>query len=202
MASSMPADDRLATGEITFTLPRGYRAPLVRRGVIAAVVAGIAAFLGSSGFVSPAAWTVAAVFGTVAVWQAVLYLWRGRFRTRLSAQGIEVRGYVERFIPWSEVTGIEVGGCPMPDSEPAPVTGTPWNSPAARPWSRTVVNSEGGYRARLATVRVTRHRGRSVLLRAPLVTSWQGDPEFENKARLICQWWRDYGQGPAGRSPS
>jgi hypothetical protein len=135
-----------------------------------------------------------------AVWQAVLYLWQGRFRTRLSARGMEVRGYVDRFTPWSEVTGIEVGGSPMPDSGPAAIVGAPWDSPAVQPQSRVILNSEGGYRARLATMRVARRRGRSVLLRALLVTSWQDDPEFENKARLIRQWWRDYGRGPAERS--
>ncbi len=59
--------------------------------------------------------------------------------------------------------------------------------------------SEGGYRARLATVRVSRRRGRSLLLRAPLVTSWQDDPEFQDKVRLIGQWWRGYGQGSAAQ---
>jgi hypothetical protein len=29
---------------------------------------------------------------------------------------------------------------------------------------------------------------------APLVTSWQDDPEFEDKARLIHRWWQDYGR--------
>ena len=53
--------------------------------------------------------------------------------------------------------------------------------------------SEGGYRARLATIRVSRRGGRTTLLRAPLVTSWQDDPEFEDKARLIRRWWHDYG---------
>ena len=49
-----------------------------------------------------------------------------------------------------------------------------------------------------ATVRVARTSGRSLLLRAPLVTTWQSDPEFEDKVRLIHQWWQAYGKGTVG----
>jgi hypothetical protein len=69
-----------------------------------------------------------------------------------------------------------------------------------QPMSRAVFNFEGGYRGKLATIRVARRNGRSVLLRAPLVTSWQDDSDFDDKARVIGQWWHDYGQGPAGRA--
>jgi hypothetical protein len=43
------------------------------------------------------------------------------------------------------------------------------------------------------------------LLRAPLVTEWQDDPEFEDKVQTIRRWWQAYGKGtsasahPAGR---
>ncbi len=52
-----------------------------------------------------------------------------------------------------------------------------------------------GYRAKLATIRVIRRQGRSVLLRVPVVTSAQPDPEFADQARLIGQCWQEYGQG-------
>jgi len=86
----------------------------------------------------------------------------------------------------------------VPDTEAAATTGTPWNSPVKQPLSRATFTSEGGYRGKLATIRVVRRNGRSVLLRAPLVTSWQDDSDFDDKARVIRRWWRDYGQGPAG----
>jgi hypothetical protein len=195
MEGGTPAGEGLARRETVFVLGRGYRTPLLRRGAVALVLAGIAALLASAGFVPPLTWAAAAAFGVGTLCQAVLYLWRGRFRTRLSAQGIEARGYFDHFVPWSDVTGIDVGAASVPDAEPAPIVGTPWDSPAEQPLSRVVFKSEGGYRARLATVRLSRRGRRSLLLRAPLVTSWQDDPQFEDKARLIEQWWRAYGQG-------
>jgi hypothetical protein len=48
---------------------------------------------------------------------------------------------------------------------------------------------------RRATVRVVRVHGHRLLLRAPLVTAWQGDPEFEDKVQTIRRWWQAYGQG-------
>lgn len=192
--ASGPLAERSPGQDIVFELDRGYRAPLVRRGAVSVAVAGLAALLASFGFVALVTWPVAAVFGAAALLQAVLYLWRGRFRTRLSAGGIEARGYVDHFVPWPEVTGIDVGGAAMPDSEPAAIAGTPWDSPVRSPLSRVTYGSEGGYQARLATVRVSRRHGHSLLLRAPLVTSWQDDPQFDDKVRLLRQQWRDSGQ--------
>lgn len=198
MGGGLPVSDHRSDGEVVFTLSRGYRTPLLRRGAVSVVVAGIAALLASSGYLPLVAWTAAAVFGAAGLGQAVLYLWRGRFQTRLSPQGIEARGYIDRFISWPEVTGIHVSGFPAPDDEPAPLVGTPMDSPVKQPLSRVTYRSEGGYRARLATIRVARRHGRDVLLRAPLVTAWQDDPEFEDKARLVCQWWRNHSQRSAG----
>jgi hypothetical protein len=195
MATGTPAGDGR---DVVFVLGRGYRTPLLRRGAAALLLAGLAALAGGAGFAPLAAGAAAAAFGAAAAAQAALYLWQGRFRARLSARGIEARGYFDHFIPWSDVTGIEVGGA-SPDAGPAPITGTPWDSPAVQPLSRVVYASEGGYRARLAAVRVSRRRDRSLLLRAPLVTLWQGDPEFQDTVRLIGQWWRGYGQGPAAQ---
>jgi hypothetical protein len=138
--------------------------------------------------------------GRAALAQGTLYMWQGRFRTRLSVTGIEAHGYFGHFIPWPEVTGLDIGGFTVPDAEAVAITGTPWNSPVKQPMSRAAFNSEAGYRGKLATIRVTQRNGRSVMLRAPLVTSWQDDPGFDDKARVIRQWWHDYGQGPAGRA--
>ncbi len=193
----MPAGDQQTGRDAVFALSRGYRAPLLRRGAAALVLAVIAAVVAAAGFVPPFCWAVAAACGAVASSQAALYLWRGRFRTRLSPQGIEARGYFDHFIPWSEVTGVQVQeASPGPADVPA-VTGTPWDSPAVQPLSRVRHDSQGGYRAKLATVRVTRRGRRPVTLRVPLVTAWQDDPDFEDKARLVRQWWLAYGPGPA-----
>jgi len=194
----MPTDDLAAGRDVVFIPGRGYRAPLLRRAGIFLVLTAIAAFLAGSGVVPQLAWTAAALLGAATLAQGIRYVWQGRFRTRLSATGIEAQGYFGHFIPWSEVTGLDIGGFTAPDAETAAITGTPWNSPVTQPLSRAAFNSEAGYRGKLATIRVTRHNGRSVLLRAPLVTSWQDDPEFDDKTRVIRQWWRDYGQGPAG----
>lgn len=195
----MSNDDPAARSDVVFTPDRGYRAPLLRRAGIFLVLTVIAAFLGGSGFVPPLAWAAAALLGAAALTQGTLYLWQGRFRTRLSATGIEAQGYFGHFIPWSEVTGLDIGGFTVPDAETAALTGTPWNSPVTQPLSRAAFNSEAGYRGKLATIRVARRNGRSVLLRAPLVTSWQDDPGFDDKARVIRQWWHDYGQAPPGQ---
>jgi hypothetical protein len=183
--------------DAVFTLDRGYRAPLLRRGAAGLAVAVIAVVLASAGFVPPACWAVAAACGAFTSYQAALYLWRGRFRTRLSPRGIEARGYFDHFIPWSDVTGVQVQEASPGPAEVSAIMGTPWDSPAAQPLSRVRHDSQGGYRAKLATVRVTRRGRRAVTLRVPLVTAWQDDPDFEDKARLVAQWWRAYGPGPA-----
>jgi hypothetical protein len=202
MAEMMPGDDQLTGRDVVFTLGRGYRGPLVRRGAIALVVAAIAVVFATAGFVPQVGWSVAALCAAFACSQAVLYLWHGRFRTRLSAQGIEARGYFDHFIPWTEVTGVQVQQASAGPAEVPAIAGKPWDSPAAQPLSRVRLDSEGGYRAKLATVRVTRRGHQPVTLRAPLVTAWRDDPEFEDKARLIKQWWQAYGPGPgAGYQP-
>lgn len=200
MEGGTSAGDGLAGHDTVFVLGRGYRVPLLRRGAVALVFAGAAALLASSGFVPLLTWAAAAAFGAATLCQGLLYLWQGRFRTRLCAQGIQARGYFDHFIPWSDVISIDAGGVSAADSEAAPITGAPWDSAAKQPLSRVVYRSEGGYRARLAAVRVTQRSGRSLLLRAPLVTSWQDDPQFEDKARLIEQWWRRFSQGSAAQS--
>jgi hypothetical protein len=200
MIGGMSTDDLAAGRDAVFTPGRGYRAPLLRRAGIFLALTVIVAFLAGAGVVPPLAWAATALLGAATLTQGTLYLWQGRFRTRLSATGIEAHGYFGHFIPWSEVTGLDIGGFTVPDADAAAITGTPWNSPVTQPLSRAAFNSEAGYRGKLATIRVTRLNGRSVLPRAPLVTSWQDDPDFDEKTRIIHQWWHDYGQGPTGRA--
>jgi hypothetical protein len=193
MASGTPAGDGLTGADVVFTPGRGYRAPVVRRGAVSLTVAGLLALLAGFGVLTVVTGPLAAAFALAALAQAVLYLGQGRFRTRLTATGIEARGYRTRMIPWSDVTGLDVAGHELAHAKQLGVAGQPWNSPVRDPgfW----LAPEGGYRARLATIRVIRRHGRPVLLRAPVVTARQDDPEFADKARLIGQYWRDYGQG-------
>jgi hypothetical protein len=197
----------LSGRDVVFSLDRGYRRPLMTRGSTILVITVLAAVVAVLGLVPDFAGGVAAALGALALCYAARYLWVGRFRTRLSAEGIEIRGYFNHRVPWSDVTGIEVTS--------AEATGLILSGPGGRrsmhvtevdpsaqaQLSERVVSqgdSASGFRSRLATVRVTRTRGHSLLLRAPLVTAWQSDPEFEDKVRLIQQWWQAYGHGAVG----
>jgi hypothetical protein len=195
MASGMPAGYGLTGADVVFTPGRGYRAPVVRRGAVSLTVAGLLALLAGFGVLTVVTGPVAAAFALAALAQAVLFRGQGRFRTRLTATGIEARGYRTRTIPWSEVAGLDVAGHELTDARQLGITGQPWNSPVQRPGSWLAPS--GGYRARMATIRVIRRHGRPVLLHAPVVTATQDDPEFAAKARLIGQYWHDYGQGHA-----
>jgi hypothetical protein len=149
--------------------------------VIALLLAAFAAALAGAGFAT-VAWPVAAILGALGVSYAGFFVWQRRFSTRLTADGIEVQGYVRHFVPWSEVTDIVVGGSPAPAGRQTPITGKPWDSPVRQPRSPGVADF-GGSRRKLATVRVARSHGRSVILHAPVVTSWQDDPDFTDKAK-------------------
>jgi len=206
MSAGFAGGTGLSGRDVTFTLDRGYRKPLVRRCAVSLVFAIIFAFCASA--IAPSLmWALAAVFGAAALLYATRYVWAGRFRTRLSAEGIEICGYFNHRVPWSNVAGFETGGYNAPKRSLTPAT--PYLKPSdAIDTSYATVrlrrmragqgNSTAGYRARLDTVRVNRTRGHSLLLRAPLVTAWQSDPEFEDKVRLIHQWWQAYGHGAVG----
>jgi len=206
MSAGSAGGTGLSGRDVTFTLDRGYRMPLVRRCAVSLVFAIIFAFCASA--IAPSLmWALAAVLGAVALLYATRYVWAGRFRTRLSAEGIEIRGYFNHRVPWSNVAGFETGGYNMPKRSLTPATPYLTRSGAVdssyatvRRWNMRAAqqNSTAGYRSRLATVRVTRTRGHSLLLRAPLVTAWQSDPEFEDKVQLIHQWWQAYGHGAVG----
>jgi hypothetical protein len=207
MSASSAGGTGLSGRDISFTLDRGYRKPLARRFAVSVVFAAIFAFCASTGIAAAFMWALAAVFGAAALLYATRYVWAGRFRTRLSAEGIEIRGYFNHRVPWSNVAGFETGGYNAPKRSLTPAS--PYLNPSGgidtsyatvrlRRMRAGQGNSTAGYRARLATVRVNRTRGHSLLLRAPLVTAWQSDPEFEDKVRLIHQWWQAYGQGVVG----
>jgi hypothetical protein len=112
-------------------------------------------------------------------------------------------------VPWPQVTGLEVTGHAVPARSRVPrapyLAGTDQvnrdyatvrgSGRLGRPRQR---NSTGGYRGKLFTVRVARPSGHSLLLCAPLVTAWQSDSQFDEKVRVISQWWDAYGKRTAG----
>jgi hypothetical protein len=151
----------LSSREGLFTLARGYRKPLMVRGLRALVFAVLLAFIGSFGIVPVMTWTIAAVFGASAL------LFPGSTRAVSCRDGPGQPGL--RHVRGSGRLG--------------------------RPRQR---NSTGGYRGKLLAVRAARPSGHSLLLRAPLVTAWQSDSQFDEKVRVINQWWDAYGKGTAG----
>jgi hypothetical protein len=92
--------------EVVFTLDRGFRKPLVQRGVFALVLAGLAAAAGTA--LGTPMFIVAALCGLAAAGYAVTYAWQGRFRTVLTPEGVRARGYVNHFVPWPAVAGFAV----------------------------------------------------------------------------------------------
>lgn len=140
------------------------------------------------------------VFSPVAIYNGVAFIWRRRFRTRLTTQGVEIRGYFNHFVPWSEVRGFEVGG--YGESQPlnrgydgALVAGPLGGALTAR---RSGPAPKFGRRARLGTVHLVRTSGRRMVLRAPLVTSWAIDPYFDQKTRQMQEQCNQYGTRPIG----
>jgi hypothetical protein len=177
----------LSGRDVVFTLDPGFRKPLVGRGIAALIATVPMLLLGlltaAAGFFSTFIWFWVAVTGAAALDYWVRYFWVGRFRTRLSPEGIGIRGYFNHFVPWVEVIGMEVTGYDEPTN-------------LGRDTADRYFNATGGVRAKLYTVRLVRagHR-RRMLLRAPLVTAWQSDPEFTDKVDTIRDWYRTYGHG-------
>lgn len=186
--------------DVVFTLDRGFRKPLVQRGVFALVLAGLAAAAGT--VLGTPMFIVAALCGLAAAGYAVAYAWQGRFRTALTPEGIRARGYVNHFVPWPAVAGFTVrrhgaaaaladgsGESPAPPMEVFRAT---------RGVGRNVTRS--GPPSLLVSVQVVRTNGHRLKLPAPAVTGWQSDADFDDKVRLMEQWRRQYGP-PALTTP-
>jgi hypothetical protein len=173
---------------VVFRLDREFRKPLVIRGGVALVAAGLAAAAGAA--VGPPMFVLAALCGLIAAWYAVSYLVEGRFRTVLTPEGIQARGYGSHFVPWSEVAGVEVDRRGSGDAS----AGERIQSfRTGRGGGGVVTAGRRGRPHQLETVRVVRATGRRLTLPAPRVTGWQADSEFYDKAELIEQWRRRYG---------
>jgi hypothetical protein len=138
----------------------------------------------------------ALICGLFAVYNGAAYIWRGRFRTRLTSEGIQIRGYFNHFVPWRDVQGFEVGG--YGDSRPL---NDGYDVRVAVAGRASYTRSGGrianmGWRARLGTVHLVRTSGHRMLLRAPLVTSWAPDPYFDQKTRQLQELSSQYGTRP------
>jgi hypothetical protein len=187
---------------IVYRLGREFRRPVLARFIVYACLTVVLAF--GIAVLHGLADVLCCLTGLVALCSGVGYVWQGRFATVVTSDGILVRGYFNRFVPWSEVSGIELGGYGSQR--------TRLDSPSLRhlvdqrrgypggrrttPWSLT-----SGKLARLSTVRVVRANGRNVLLRAPRVTGWAADSDFTDKARQLQELCTHYA-GPAELRPT
>lgn len=189
------------TGEIVFRLDRGFRKRLAMRGVMLLVVSGLLA--STQSFLGIPALVLAGVFGAAAVGCAVGYVWRGRFRTVLTPQGIHIRGYFNRFVPWADVAGFQVRSHgPARSSLEDGATGSSWDSAAGRSLTgQRIIPDRRPPNVHVA-VQVVRVKGHRLTLRAPQVTGWSSDSEFDDKVRLMQHWQRQYGAPPTVAMPS
>jgi hypothetical protein len=203
MAESSPAQPGRISGSgsanllAEYRLGPEYRRPYLARFILFGVLTVLLAALWTQGHSS--LWLVLDSFiGPVATYYGVVYLWRDRFRTRLTTQGIEIRGYFNHFVPWREVKAITEDG--YGSSQPLDADyDIRLVSPRGAPYRRSGgrAGATMGRRAKLGVVRVVRFRGKSMMVRAPLVTSWAPDPYFEQKLRHLQDLSRQYGTRPA-----
>jgi hypothetical protein len=180
--------------DVVFSLKRGFRKPLVLRGAFALVIGGLAA--AAAVVLGPPMYVLAGLCGLFAVESGVVYVWRGRFRTVLAADGIHIRGYFNHFVPWSAIAGFTVGSREASQSLEG---GSNEEYPTWVRGREITMRRSGPVSLRL-TVQVVRTNGRRVAMRAPVVTGWQGDAEFDDKVRLMEQWRQHY-VGPAIAMP-
>jgi hypothetical protein len=177
--------------DIEYRLSRQYRRPTLMRFLAMAALTVIC-------IVTPLAFldAGAAIFGALAVYFGVSYVWRGRFSTRVTSRGIEARGYFNRFVPWELVRDIEVSALGSDRAGVDDNFGTAEIARFGRGGSRVVASPITGRNiSRLAGIAVVKADGHKVRLRAPLVSGWAADPEFDDKARQLHELCIRYGRG-------
>jgi hypothetical protein len=180
-----------------YRLPSQYKRPCLTRFVVFGVLTGLVSF-GVANGVNPVTVIFFAVFGIPAVYNGAMTIWRSRFRTRVTTRGIEIRGYFNHFVPWADVRAIKEDG--YGDSRPldAGYGGMKTSSGRTYRGSSSFGMGTTGRRAKLGVVRIIRRHGKSMMLRAPLVTAWAPDPQFSNKLSQMQALATQYGTRPIG----
>lgn len=183
-----------SASSVEFRLSKAYTQPNLVRLIIFGAVAGLAGFCWSRNSFS--VFIIATTgFGALALYHGVAYCWRRRFRTKLTTQGLLIRGYFNHFVPWDNIKSFEVGG--YGESRRLDDYLSVRLVSAYGSYRRSAGRSgRTGRRARLGTVHVIRVRGRKMLLRAPLVTSWAPDPYFDQKTRQLQELCGQEGTRP------
>jgi hypothetical protein len=179
--------------DIEYRLSRQYRRPALMR-FISTVVLAVVCVVTPLAFLDAGA----AIFGALAVYFGATYVWRGRFRTRVTSRGIEVHGYFNRFVPWDEVRDIEVTGFGSDQTGPGENIGAPQYTRMPGSLlgsSRAILPAPGTGMSRLASIAIVRADGHKVQLRAPVVSGWADDPDFDEKARQLEQLCTRYARG-------
>ena len=183
--------------EVVFRRDRAERRPLLRRAVIAVVFGGLAAAAGAA--LGPPMFVIAGLLGLCAAGFAAAFAWEGTFRTVLRSDGIHIRRYVTRVIPWSDVAGFRVHGHgddggvqPDPGADPDARLSGPQLGFRGPVWSHAPDERRRRASGRV-TVAVVRANGRPVVLPAPVVSGDQGDYLFTEKVRQLDQWRQHYG---------
>lgn len=177
--------------DIEYRLSTQYRRPALVRFCVTAALTVIFAVTGL-----PILDGAAAITGALAGYFGLSFLWRGRFRTRVTSRGVEVRGYFNHLVPWEQVRDIEVSGF-GPDQMPLDESFDTQQYTRMRVRGAGVANarSPGSGMSRLASISVVRADGHKVRLRAPLVSGWAADPDFDDKARQLELLCVQYGRG-------
>jgi hypothetical protein len=181
-----------------YRLPSRYRRPSLRRFIVTGVLAGLFSF-GVVDGPNPASVLFVSLFGITAIYNGAMYVWRGRFRTRVTTQGIEIHGYFNHFVPWADVRAVKEEGYGDSQSLAAGYdVRRSYSSPSSRYRRGAGMSSTTGRRARLGVIRIFRRHGKSMMLRAPLVTAWAPDPQFSNKLAQMQTLSAQYGTRPVG----
>jgi hypothetical protein len=107
------------------------------------------------------------------------YVWRGRFHTRITAQGLDVQGFLHRFLPWETIKGIEAYNIQRVK-----------DIPVANPNIQGRYSSRDRPRRKRAFVQIVRDNGRIVELPAPLLSDFEHDPQFDAKVKVIRERWQ------------
>jgi hypothetical protein len=176
-----------------YRLSRRYRRPSLNRFLVTGVIAALMSY-GALNGANPGSLTLASLVLIAAVYNGAMYVWRARFRTRVTTHGIEIHGYFIHFVPWSAVKAIQDEGYGY--SQPLDAGYDGQSTPFGRRYGG--IGPTTGRRARLGVVRIFRHHGKSVMLRAPLVTAWAPDPYFTDKLSQMQALSGQYGTRQVG----